>query len=326
MHDTLHKAAPGARHLADASQWLLELQDHPERFDAFDIWLHSDAAHFEAWAQVNRAWSALGEQPATTVEQWPQPAAPVALPVRRTRFALRHLLAAACVATIAFGATFLSSPVWRADYSTATAQTQVVLLADGSQLTLAPQSAINVTLQDNLRRVKLLKGEVFFEVAHDPKKPFEVQSQATVVRVLGTAFDVAQSSEGLKVEVRNGAVGVQAKGQPYRLAAGQRLWVPAEGAASQTLVATSEVAGWIDGVQFFENASVAQVVEQLQRYQRGWIIISDKALAKRHVTGLYDMRDTQRALQALVAPMGAEVRRYSPLLTVIGSAERSAEK
>ncbi|NWB52372.1 FecR family protein [Pseudomonas sp. F8002] len=311
MHDAHLSRTVSAQSLEDAGQWLLDLQTQPERFEDFDRWLHSDDEHFEAWAQVNRTWDTLGKQPATTQRHWP----------RRARL---PLLAAACVSALAVCATLALSPGWRADYSTGTAQTREVTLADGSRLTLAPQSAVNVRFNESQREVTLLQGEVFFDVVHDAKKPFEVRSEDAVIRVLGTAFDVARRTTGLSVEVRDGTVGVNGQ---YRLAAGQRVWIDRQsGLGTPSTVVPAEVAGWINGAQFFENVSVAQVVEQLDRYQRGWIVIQDPALANKRVTGLYDMRDTQRALQALVAPIGGEVRQYSPLLTVIGSKKTVAEK
>lgn len=308
MHDAHPPGTVSAKSLEDAGQWLLDLQARPERFAEFDRWLHSDAEHFDAWAQVNQAWDSLAVQPATTRHQWPRPARP-RLP----------LLAAACVGAVAVAAALLLNPGWRADYSTTTAQTREVTLSDGSRLTLAPHSAVNVVFSGSQRQVTLVQGEVFFDVVHDAKKPFEVRSDDTLIRVLGTAFDVARRQDGLAVEVRDGTVGVNSR---YRLGAGQRVWIDRQsGAATQSSVAPGEVAGWINGVQFFENVSVAQVVEQLDRYQRGWIVIQDPTLANKRVTGLYDLRDTQRALQALVAPIGGEVRQYSPLLTVLGSAK-----
>ncbi|MDY7534795.1 FecR domain-containing protein [Pseudomonas sp. Bout1] len=311
MHDAHLPRYVSAQSLEDAGQWLLDLQTHPERFEDFDRWLHSDDEHFEAWARVNRVWDTVGKQPATTKRHWP----------RRTRL---PLLAAACVSAMAVCAALVLSPGWRADYSTSTAQTREVILSDGSRLTLAPQSAVNVSFNDRQREVMLVQGEVFFEVVHDARKPFEVRSEDAVIRVLGTAFDVARRSSGLSVEVRDGTVGVNGQ---YRLAAGQRVWIDRQsGLGTQSAVTPTEVAGWVNGSQFFENASVAQVVEQLDRYQPGWIVIQDPALANKRVTGLYDMRDTQRALQALVAPIGGEVRQYSALLTVIGSKKPTAEK
>lgn len=313
----MHNAHPprnvSARSLEDAGQWLLDLHAQPERFEEFDRWLHSDNEHFEAWAQVNRAMDTLDEQAPTTQEHWP----------RATRSRLPWL-AAACISALAVGAALVANPVWRADYSTATAETREITLSDGSRLTLAPQSAINVSFNGRLRQVTLMQGEVFFDVVHDPQKPFEVRSDDTVVRVLGTAFDVARSQDGLAVEVRDGTVGVN---KEHRLTAGQRLWLDRQsGKATQSSVAPSEVAGWINGAQFFENVSVAQVVEQLERYQRGWIVINDPALANKRVTGLYDMRDTRHALQALVAPIRGEVHEYSPFLMVIGHKKTIVEK
>ena len=313
MHDAHPPRNVSARSLEDAGQWLLDLQAHPERFEEFDRWLHSDEAHFEAWAQVNRAMNALDQQAPTTHEHWPRP----------TRARLPWL-AAACISVLAVGAALVFNPAWRADYSTATAETREVVLGDGSRLTLAPQSSVNVTVDGAQRQVTLIQGEVFFDVVHDAQKPFEVRSDDDVVRVLGTAFDVARSHNGLAVEVRDGSVGVN---KQYRLSAGQRLWIDRQqGTAMQSSVAPTEVAGWINGTQFFENVSVAQVVEQLERYQRGWIVINDPALASKRVTGLYDLRDTRRALQALVAPIGGEVREYSPLLMVISHKKSNVEK
>ena len=316
MHNALLPRTVSAQSLEDAGQWLLDLQDHPERFDDFDRWLHGSPEHFEAWAQVNRAWEALAQQPASTAQQWPQAPAPTS--IRRQRL---PLLAAACVCALGVGVALLCNPAWRADYSTATGETREVTLSDGSRLTLAPQSAVNVAYNDRQREVTLVQGEVFFDVMHDATKPFEVRSDNDVIRVLGTAFDVARRDHGLSVEVSEGTVGVN---RQYRLGAGQRLWIDSKsGIASQSLVVSAEVAGWIKGTQFFENVSVAQVVEQLERYQLGWIVIEDPALAQKRVTGLYDMRDTRRALQALVAPINGEVRQYTSLLTVIGSKKTS---
>ncbi|HEK1686351.1 TPA: FecR domain-containing protein [Pseudomonas putida] len=309
MNDVHLPRNVSARSVEEAGQWLLDLQSQPERVEEFDRWLHSDNEHFEAWALVNRAMDALGEQAPTTQEHWPRP----------TRSRLPWL-AAACITALAVGAALVANPVWRADYSTATAETREITLDDGSRLTLAPRSAINVSVNGPLRQVALMQGEVFFEVVHDAQKPFEVRSDDTVVRVLGTAFDVARREHGLSVEVRDGTVGVN---KEYRLTAGQRLWLDRKtGKTTQSSVLPAEVGGWVNGAQFFENVSVAQVIEQLEHYQRGWIVVNDPALANKRVTGLYDMRDTRRALQALVAPIGGEVREYSPLLVIIGQNNR----
>ncbi|RMR05560.1 putative FecR protein [Pseudomonas savastanoi pv. glycinea] len=309
----MHELTPSRASLEQASDWLLELQAEPARFEEFDHWLHASPEHLSAWAQVNRAWSAI-EQPSTTAH-WPAATAVVQLKPSRRRWSM---LAAACVCVIAVGVAWLNNPDWQADYHTGTGETRVVKLNDGSQLTLAARSAVDVDYSGNTRRITLLSGEALFDVVHDARRPFQVDASNVVIRVLGTSFDVARSETGIKVEVREGAVGVSANGSPYRLGAGQRLWFDAvQGSAQQTAIAPDEVATWVSGQQFFENATVQEVVEQLRKYQRGWIVIGGDALGQKRVTGLYDLRDTQRALQALAKPIGGTLVRYSPLLTVL---------
>ncbi|MCQ2995321.1 FecR family protein [Pseudomonas syringae] len=309
----MHELTPSRASLEQASDWLLELQAEPARFEEFDHWLHASPEHLSAWAQVNRAWSAI-EQPSTTA-QWPAATQVTQLKPSRRKWSM---LAAACVCVIAVGVAWLNNPDWQADYHTGTGETRVVQLSDGSQLTLAARSAVDVDYSGNTRHITLLSGEALFDVAHDARRPFQVDASNVVIRVLGTSFDVARSETGTKVEVREGAVGVSANGSPYRLGAGQRLWFDAlQGSVQQTAIAPDEVATWVSGQQFFENATVQEVVEQLRKYQRGWIVIGDDALGQKRVTGLYDLRDTQRALQALAKPIGGTLVRYSPLLTVL---------
>jgi transmembrane sensor len=322
---------PSPASLTRASEWLLDLESHPERFEAFDQWLHADPEHFAAWAQVNRAWDALA--PAVPGSALSGPAAPRAAasspvafsaapsrPMRpaRPRRARLALLAAACLCAVAVGGSWFAEPAWRADYRTGVGKSRVVQLADGSRVTLAAQTAVNINYQGRERQIELVRGEALFDVVHDAQRPFQVNVGAASVRVLGTVFDVAHSAAGLKVEVREGAVGVRAGGLPYRLAAGQRLWLDAsDGHAQQSVIAADDVASWVEGQQFFENARVIDVVEQLRRYQHGWIVIGSDRLGQQRVTGLYDLRDPQRALQALMAPLGGQVAHYSPLLTVL---------
>ncbi|WP_241666041.1 FecR family protein [Pseudomonas canadensis] len=309
----MHDLMPSKASLEQASDWLLDLQAEPARFEEFDHWLHASPDHLSAWAQVNRAWAAI-DQPSSSA-QWPQSAhvTPIKAPPRKW-----SILAAACVCIVALGATWLSKPDWRADFHTGTGETRVVQLDDGSQLTLAAQSAVNVDYRGDTRRVTLLSGEALFDVVHDASRPFQVDVDTVVVRVLGTSFDVARNAAGVRVDVREGAVGVNSNGTPYRLAAGQRLWLDANSRiANHSAVAPDEVATWVSGQQYFENATVLEVVEQLRRYQHGWIVIGNEALGQTRVTGLYDLRDTQRALHALASPIGATVKQYSPLLSVL---------
>ncbi|RRB04727.1 FecR family protein [Larkinella rosea] len=89
-----------------------------------------------------------------------------------------------------------------------------LVLADGSAITLEQNSRISYPKQftGSFREV-YLSGEAFFEVAHNPGKPFLVYANETVTKVLGTSFRIRAFDTGpeVAVAVRTGKVSVYPK-------------------------------------------------------------------------------------------------------------------
>lgn len=86
-----------------------------------------------------------------------------------------------------------------------------VSLPDSSHLVLFPGSKIQFSDEFNLKERKVfLSGEAFFEIAHDPSKPFYVFANELVAKVLGTSFNVtAYPEEGsILVSVKTGKVSI----------------------------------------------------------------------------------------------------------------------
>jgi transmembrane sensor len=210
----------------------------------------------------------------------------------------------------------------QSDYATATAQSRIVTLDDGTTVQLAPDSAIKLDFSPERRQVKLLAGEAFFDVARNPQRPFIVDADGIKVKVLGTAFDVRLSSSDARVELARGAVDVsydvKAGQAAQTLKPGQMLMVDrTSGAMEKGAIAIDDVASWRGGRIFVNEATVASVVEQIQRYHHAWIAIPDRTLAAQTVTGLYDLNDPDRALRALVQPYGGHVRAVSRFARVL---------
>lgn len=72
------------------------------------------------------------------------------------------------------------------------------ILPDSTCVTLAPGAAVSYRAKD-CRKVKM-NGKVYFDVARDESRPFEVEARGAFVRVLGTEFvvDDADGPEGGK--------------------------------------------------------------------------------------------------------------------------------
>ncbi|QRY64931.1 FecR family protein (plasmid) [Ensifer sp. PDNC004] len=319
--------------LEEAMDWFLELKARPncrETEAGFRAWLGQSDLHAQAWETALRTWQLLGEVPPVNEHLWrgARPSVAVETTIRqRRRMGTSGLAAGVALALAACLALFVSVPSlfvwWQADHVTETAQNRTVTLVDGTIIEMGGGSAIATDIGAGTRHVRLLKGEAFFNVARDPSRPFVVEAGGVEVSVLGTAFDVQLASTETTVELAHGTVAVSysanAHRQNFELAPGEMATVShATGAVVRSAIAEDEIGAWRSGRMFVNDVTVAAAAERLQRYHSAWISIPQPDLAARRVTGVYDLKDPDRALQALVQPFGGKVRevtRYGRILT-----------
>ncbi len=90
-------------------------------------------------------------------------------------------------------------------------------LADGSVVKLNTDSRIDIAYNDKQRHIFLRRGEVFFQVAHNPERPFVVHANGKTIRAVGTAFAVRLDrtwKEGTDLEVTVTEGRVELRAQP----------------------------------------------------------------------------------------------------------------
>jgi transmembrane sensor len=320
--------------LEEAMDWFLELKARPNCRDteaAFQAWIGRSELHVRSREMALKTWQLLGEVPPVHERLW-RGARPLSLaepPSRRRqgRAETRLAVGAAVLALAACLVLFVSLPAlllwWQADHVTDTAQTRTIALEDGSIIEMGGDSAIATDISAVARHVRLLKGEAFFTVARDPSRPFVVDAGGVEVSVLGTAFDVQLARAETTVELAHGTVAVSYSAmdhnQNFELAPGEMATVAhATGAVTRSAIAPDEIGAWRSGKMFVNNVTVADAAERLQRYHSAWIAVPQAALAARRVTGVYDLKDPDHALEALVQPFGGKVREvtsYGRVLT-----------
>ncbi len=79
-------------------------------------------------------------------------------------------------------------------------------LADGSVALVNSGTTLRVAFTPAERHIDVSKGEAWFQVAHNPKRPFVVASGSYRVQAVGTAFDVRREGEAARVVVTKGVV------------------------------------------------------------------------------------------------------------------------
>ncbi|MRX69506.1 FecR family protein [Flavobacterium resistens] len=94
-----------------------------------------------------------------------------------------------------------------------------IQLSDGSKIYLAANSLFQYPekFEGDERKVSLLKGNAFFEIAKDKKHPFIITSREIKTRVVGTSFHIQLSKSKCEVIVVTGKVNVSSKGQSVDL-------------------------------------------------------------------------------------------------------------
>lgn len=315
----------------EATDWLILLQedpDDPHLLQRFEAWLHNDPANEVAWEATQRTADAIATVPPTYSARRGafaarQNMARSALsPHRRTRrrrtVQLAGLAVAACLALL-----FAPNAVLRmqADFATGTAETRQIRLDDGSAVSLAPDTAIAVAYIAGERRVRLLRGEAFFEVTPNPDRPFRVASGDIAATVLGTAFDVRRTDGGTSVAVEHGVVRVDctAASPPVseRLEAGQSVRVSWLGQSIRADQPPGQAAPWRKGQLIALDRPMHEVVDRLRPYVHGTIILADRAMAARPITGVYNLSDPVEALRGIAGAHGGTVRRITPWVLVV---------
>lgn len=287
---------------------------------AFQDWLQADRRHRAMYAQVYGIWGAaaqMGHLQGDKIQD-DQTAAPTS----RRRFLWAGAVAAG-IAALAAGFSFIAPSSSPGVIATQTAEIRNVPLEDGSLVTLGAESAMSVDFTDTERRVSLASGEAFFEVEKDAARPFIVSVGKTEVRVVGTKFDVRRGVLGVDVAVLEGVVEVirtQAADKRI-LTAGEKL-VTTPGALTEIPATKGHAPGaWRQGRLVFDNAPLAEVLADADRYYAGDIILASDEVGRLRVTASYKTDAIEQMLQSLeqVLPIKAERNARGDL--VISAAE-----
>lgn len=168
------------------------------------------------------------------------------------------------------GAVHKDPGLW-ADLAVPAGKQYEVKLPDGSSIRLNARSAVRFApgSADGLRRASV-SGEAFFDIQHDPNRPFVVVSDVLTVEVLGTAFNVSnQGRNGASVvTLASGAVRVSsAHAEPVQLKPGQQVvFGPDESRPEVKTVRVEDELAWTNGIFSFRAEPVGQVMQRLSRW------------------------------------------------------------
>lgn len=323
----------------EARMWLVRLSsgdmDPPEKA-RFERWLDTSAAHKDAFAYEQAAWrqaeffrQQLGPETWAAEDKAPPETDHIAASPPRAVFARKAALSGMALAAALLVAVF-AGDVWLAlvsDHRTASGEQMRISLPDGSTVYLNTDSAIDVDYTEPERRIVLLRGEAYFAVASNPKRPFVVQSHGRLTRAIGTAFAVRDNSGRVSVTVTEGRIEVvpdtdgdrrDPSTKSVRASVDQQVVYRAGGEALPARqVDAKAVLAWRDGKIVFEDVPFGEVIAELDRYRPGRIIVAPTVSTERQVSGVFSPKSLDSAIGTLAAMQGVTMRTLTPYLTIL---------
>jgi ferric-dicitrate binding protein FerR (iron transport regulator) len=198
--------------------------------------------------------------------------------------------------------------------STARGQTYQFTLPDGTKVWLNADSKISFPSQfSGEERKILLDGEGYFEVAHNKKQPFRVESKGQTVEVLGTHFninayknEIVTTTTLLEGSVRVAAFNSATGRENIMLKPNQQSILNSNGA--QVLnVDVSTVVGWKNGLFTYKNTQLSIVMRQIERWYNVSVHYNDnnESLKERLLSGSVSRYDNVSGILRAIELTGA---------------------
>jgi len=274
--------------LSEAADWCARITANPlsdEETETLKTWLTRDPEHARAFRRAMGIWDSFSEEAVPPeLDTMRHDALATFRRAKAQRKAMmqrvvRPLMAVAASVALVCGGLFSYSAYMSAQgdtYLTKPAERRIVVLADGSKVTLDADSAIRVHFKADSREIWLEKGRASFEVASNPMRPFSVDVDNRKIVATGTEFSVEKLNTQLRVVLYEGHVAIVAPEKSSRKTApkvevtldpGQSYSLRAGGAQPDVYATDENDKGdWRNGILMFQNEPIADAVERVNRY------------------------------------------------------------
>lgn len=291
-----------------AASWFVQFQSEaPTQAQraAWRQWMESDPAHQVAWQQMEQLQQSLGSMPQHLAQR------ALSRPQQR-RQVLKLMIAAVGAGYLGWNVhqhTALKNVL--ADYRTPVGRRQHVELADGSQVELNTDTAIDVVFDSQQRLIRLRDGEILIRTASQrDTRPFYVETQQGRIQALGTRFSVRQLQTMTRVGVLEDQVSiVPTSGGERLLSAGQGVDFDTRGISPNRSYPQSASA-WVEGQLIVLNEPLGNVIHELARYRRG-VLQCDEQAATLRVSGTFRLDAADAVLANLQATLPVQVRYFT---------------
>lgn len=282
--------------------------------EALRQWCQAHPAHAAAFADAQRQWKLLAMGGERLLEQKPLASRPEIQPAP-VHWQRRAFLGGA-VGTVAATATALMFPplgLWpsarelRADYRTVAGEQRHLALGGGVAVELNTRTSIAVRQQGRVAGIDLIAGETAIDMA-DARLPFAVSAGAGRAVGAHARFEVRHLAEQVCVTCVQGLVHVAHPSGAVTLTARQQVSYDGRRLARVVNLDVAGMPAWREGFLRFAETPLGEVVNEINRYRSGKLVLMATQLAMRPVTGRFQLDALEKAIAQIQHSFGLSAR------------------
>ncbi len=295
--------------LDEALDWTARLKaGEPTRADveAFKHWRSQSPAHEEACRSAARVWrnaaiaaKELGTEasavaiPAIREQRGHRPASPAWRPSRR--MVLGGGIAAAAAASLTYAVVDPPFGLWpslqelSADYRTGKGERRKIDVASGVSIELNTQTSLALRPAQNDTQVELISGEASVAANRAPSMPLVMLAANGRISAAHADFNARCLDGAVSVACLDGVVDIELADKSVRLRKGEQVAYSAAGIVPLAAVDVDQVSAWQNGLLIFRDRTLGDVVEEVNRYRPGRIIVTSAEIKRRVVNGTFQI-------------------------------------
>ena len=298
--ETNHNTTASDQVKREAQAWLRRLTSGEATqidIQGFRRWRETSPMHLATFAEAKKLWDMLNP----AIDQMLRQDAAIAANYRQAerpthRHNRRAFLGFAGSAAAVAGVAAVYPPLglwpsaseWQADYHTSTGEQRLVRLADGVNVEMNTQTSVNRQNAngDIPAGIKLVAGETAIDLLGNAK-PFSVSAGLGRSVAESSRFEVRKLDDKVCVTCIEGQVIVDHPLGSRTVRARQQVVYDKNSLSSPSVVALADWSAWREGTLVFSQTPLVQVVEEINRYRPGKVVLMATHLNNRAVSGRF---------------------------------------
>lgn len=273
-------------------------------------WCAQSPAHAAAFSEASQFWEAFGPAGRSLLEV-ERPRATVRRVVVSRRAFIGGALAASAAGLVVANQ---ASGVWpsfselRADYRTGVGEQRQVHMAGGVSITMNTRTSLSVRVDGEPDAVELIAGEASFVTSDSRPGLFSVIAAGGRASARNAKFDLKCIDDGASVACLDAQVRVEYRGRAVMLAPRQRVTYGPGGLGDAVTIDPAVASAWQNGLLIFVMTPLAEVIEELNRYRPGRIVLLRTELVHAPVNGRFRIDRPDEALLQIERAFGVHGR------------------